>query len=589
MSMRAALLGVLVLAVPAAGQTVFGTVVGEASGLPLEGAMVILFDATAREVDRSLTDASGRFSLDADTTGAHVLRVDRIGYASVGTGSFDLGPEGLFQRIEVPVLPIRLEGLFVEASPRCEVRPAEGLATARVWDEARKALEAAAWTISSEAYSYTLLRYTRRLERNGRDIKEESREFIYGRSQAPYVSLRPDVVAKRGFVQPLPDGRDSYYAPDAEVLLSEEFLDTHCMKLVQGEDRLIGIEVEPTRDRGLPDIEGVLWLDLATAHLQRVEFRYVKLPDRIRDPGDIGGEVRFSGLPNGTWVVREWRIRTPTMAFVGSGMRMARIGYYEEGGVVWRAIDRSGATVLEAGTATVIGTVVDSAGQPPLDPAVVRTGVGDEVSTGIDGSFVMGGLAEGLWKIEITHPSLDTLGLSAGFVPITASLDEVVGVRYRLPAASEILVDACGGAPRPEGTAIVLGRIRDSNGTPAGPSDVRLSPSLGTFDTWERAAPAGGPKGAPEPVWDVTERPDGTVTLATTTDARGVFLVCDLPVPLTTTGPAQILVEVAAPSGAGEVRLVTLDPAVPVQIMTIVVGAKGPGRPQTVAQSGRPD
>jgi Carboxypeptidase regulatory-like domain len=575
--MRAALLGILVLAVPAAGQTVFGTVAGQASGVPLEGAMVILFDATAREVDRSLTDASGRFSLDADTTGTHVLRVDRIGYASVGTGSFELGPEGLFRRIEVPLSPIRLEGLFVEASPRCEVRPAEGLATARVWDEARKALEAAAWTISTGTYSYTLLRYTRSLARNGRDIKEESRDFIYGRSQAPYVSLRPDVVAKRGFVQPLPDGRATYYAPDAEVLLSDEFLDTHCMKLVQGKDGLIGIEVEPTRDRGLPDIEGVLWLDPATAHLRRVEFSYVKLPERIRDPGDIGGEVRFSGLPNGTWVVKEWRIRTPAMAFVGSGMRMVRIGYYEEGGVVWRAIDRSGSTVLEAGTATVIGTVVDSAGQPPLDPAIIRTELGDEARTGIDGSFVMGGLAEGLWELEITHPSLDTLGLSAGFLPVTASLDEVVAVRYRLPTASEVLVEACGGTPRPEGTAIVLGRIRDSNGDPAGPTEVRLSPGLGDSETSARAAPPGGPRGALEPVWDATARPDGTVTLTTSTDARGVFLVCDLPVPLSTTGPAQMLIEVATPSGAGEVRRMTLDPAVPVQIMTIVVGADGRG------------
>ena len=120
-------------------QIVFGLVVERESGSPLEGAMVLLFDGAARQVDRSLTDASGRFTLRADTAGTHVLRVDRIGYASVSTGTFRVGPEGLFRRIEVPLAPIELEGLSVSGAPRCAIRPARcralGLSLATVVNE----------------------------------------------------------------------------------------------------------------------------------------------------------------------------------------------------------------------------------------------------------------------------------------------------------------------------------------------------------------------------------------------------------------------------------------------------------------------
>ena len=56
-----------------------------------------------------------------------MLRVDRVGYASLSTGTFDVVPQGLFRRIEVPLSPVQLEGLAVQGSPRCEVRPEEGV------------------------------------------------------------------------------------------------------------------------------------------------------------------------------------------------------------------------------------------------------------------------------------------------------------------------------------------------------------------------------------------------------------------------------------------------------------------------------
>ncbi|MEE2899299.1 MAG: carboxypeptidase-like regulatory domain-containing protein [Gemmatimonadota bacterium] len=81
-------------------QTVWGIVVEDGTGVPLEGATMILFDQALQEVDRSLSDATGRYTLEADSAGTHVIRVDRIGYASLSTGTLDVPEQGLFRRIE---------------------------------------------------------------------------------------------------------------------------------------------------------------------------------------------------------------------------------------------------------------------------------------------------------------------------------------------------------------------------------------------------------------------------------------------------------------------------------------------------------
>ncbi len=177
------------------------------------------------------------------------------------------------------------------------------------------------------------MHYTRELEHNGRDIKDERREFITGRSQVPYGSLRPEVIASRSFVHPLPDGR---------------------------------------------------------------------------------------------------------------------------------AIDRTDTAVLEAGTGTVTGTLVDSAG-----------------------------LAGGLWRFTMSHPSLDTLGLRPPLVEVVASPDEIVGFRYQLPSASQLLVDACGGPPRPPNTAILLGRVRTHDGESGGRTHLRVSGNTPLFSENGTAAPPG--------------------------------------------------------------------------------------------------
>ncbi|MCH9009311.1 MAG: carboxypeptidase regulatory-like domain-containing protein [Chloroflexi bacterium] len=108
-----------------------GVIVEGGTGTRLTGAMVVLFDSDGEAIDRVLTDALGGFVMPSRHLGRYHVRVDRIGYASLTTDPFDLPERGTFRRIEVQIRPIRLRGLDVSGSRRCEIRPEEGRVTDR--------------------------------------------------------------------------------------------------------------------------------------------------------------------------------------------------------------------------------------------------------------------------------------------------------------------------------------------------------------------------------------------------------------------------------------------------------------------------
>ena len=560
-----ALAALFALAAPLHAQIVRGQVVEQGSNTPVEGAMVVLLELDDRTVHRVLTDASGGFILDADHPGPHHIRVDRIGYESLVTATFPVPVEGTFQRVEVPIRPVELVGLEVEGSPRCEVRGDQGASTARAWEEARKALQAAAWTLESGVYRYTLLNFDRTLSDDGRTVLKEDRVFDRGSGQAPYVSAPAEKLMGEGFIVENDDGTLTYFAPDAASFLSDAFLDTHCMRLESVKDGEIGLAFEPVRGRRLPEIRGTLWIEAATAQLKRLDFTYVNLPPQ-RDMGNAGGQVVFGRLPNGTWVVREWSIRMPMLATNPQRTRLIVRGYQEQGGVVWRVIDRAGTTVVEASTATVSGTVVDSLGALPVAGATVRVSDGTaEAVTGEGGRFLLPGLAGGLQSLMVSHPALDTLGLGPVPFSVEAVMGEVASSRLRLPGVEETLFYACQDSPvRDEETAVVMGRVRLPGGSLEGtPVRVRwLGEDRAGFEVTARAAPRMGD--AEPPLW--RPDPDDARWVVTELDQRGIFVVCGVPT------RTQIRLEVGPPDGT-EVRTVTLPPGSRVVIVPFTLAA----------------
>lgn len=338
---------------PVAGQSVSGSVVEAASAEPIPGTFVVLLDTTGAERARGLTTQSGTFRLDAPGSGSYRIRVERIGIANVTSARFTIGDrEAVSRRIRVPLSPVRLTNIEVSAEAQCEMLQEDAVVLIRVWEEARKALEATFWTGRQTYYRFDALLSRRDLDRRGTPISEPELESIRLYGQRPFRSARADDLAFGGWVQPVGSGNVKFHAPDAEVLLSESFRRRHCYSLrreiVDGRER-IGVQFVPLAERRLPDISGVLWIDAESAELKSLDFRYEVL-DLPFDTEGVGGHVEFDRLPDGAWIVRRWIIRTPIARFTRSrtfsGRRRGRImqlvGLYEEGQqvtAVWRTGD----------------------------------------------------------------------------------------------------------------------------------------------------------------------------------------------------------------------------------------------------------
>ena len=482
MRSRGCLALALLLAFPAMAhaQVVRGRLVDQASGRPLEGAMIVL-TGPGGDVASVLSDALGRFSVRAPEAGTFALRADRIGHASTTLEPFPLGVgDTLEVRMAALVSPVALEGLEVSGERRCAVLPEAGRAVAAVWGEARKALAAAALTQAGEVYQYRTVSFVRELDERGRRIVSEQRQVGRSYLRRPFESLPPERLVEEGFMRPDPAG-DLYYAPDAAVLLSDAFLDTHCLNLTQGQgdaQGMLGVRFEPLEGRTKPDIRGIVWLEPASGELRWVDYVYENIDPALRSDA-VGGRVAFRGLPDGTWIVTEWRIRMPTAAtrpdFRG-GRQIVLAGLREVGSEVVLVRDRSGSTILEAEHATLTGVVLDVTGQAPLAGArVALAGTPTTAMTDSAGSFRIVGLSEGVYGVTFAFPGLPAIEGIPEPTEVSLTRGSVTSVRLTAPPLAAALDRACGAAERPDGSTALAGRVLDGDsGAPLPDAVVRV-------------------------------------------------------------------------------------------------------------------
>lgn len=474
------------LASAADGQVVRGRLLDIDGATGIGGAMMSLVDDRNRQFGRVLTRESGLFQLSAEAVGRLRIRADRIGYATTYSDYFDLSAtDTITIEVVARVEAVSLAGIEAEAESRCRVRPEEGLAVTRVWDEARKALEAAAWTQERGYYRYEMMSVKRLMDRDNRKVISEDRSYGGGYRQSPYVSRPAEELIEEGFARLTPV-ESVYWAPDAAVLLSDAFLDTHCFRVRVDQNRspgLIGLAFEPVPGRNLPEISGTLWISPTTSELEWLDFNYenLNLPSALL-AGPIGGKVEFEALPNGTWIVDSWRIRMPrsrraTNALTGR-VESVLDGLTVQGGDVLRVHGNQG-TVLEADRGgRIAGMVFDSLRTGLPGARVYIEGTGIEVFTGRDGRFELTHLESGIYSVTFSHPYLDRYA----FVPEPFEVEVVDGARtpaqinFVAPTVGRVVDNLCRDVERPDDTAnipgggalrnhgILVGQVTDSTG-----------------------------------------------------------------------------------------------------------------------------
>jgi hypothetical protein len=343
---------VLLLALPMAAraQTVRGRVT-TTDGTVASGATVLLLDSAGVTRGGAFVDAAGAFTIHAPKPGHFVLEVQRIGLRSTRSAAFTLAAgQTLELPLTVSVEAVALPEIKAVSKSRCG-KPSDAR-VATVWEEARKALNAAALTARAELYQFQIKRHYRRLAVPSLHVVHDSSIYQQSvHSGSPFASLAADSLILNGFIQEKSDG--TYYnAPDANVLLSATFANAFCFDLKgQPQTNLIGLTFEPVRRNVQSSIGGTLWIDRATSELRYLEYKYVGSAVPHAAGGMLGGRIDFKRLAGGPWIVERWYIRMPLYSEVqGPTLRGTPLRR-----VMLTAIAEEGAEVL---------SVLSSTGKP---------------------------------------------------------------------------------------------------------------------------------------------------------------------------------------------------------------------------------
>lgn len=457
-------LGRVVLAPEAHAQSVRGIVSDRATGGPLSGVVVTLLDEAGMGRTRSLTNEAGEYRVMAPAPGTYRLRTLRIGFQPVVSEPMTLGPgSDVRHSISLATIPFSLDTIRVAAKSSCEGHPDEAQATLRVWEQVRAAVTAAELTAHA-VHEARVVTYERALEPLRERVVRQKTSVSSGLTLRPWSAVPLDSLRRAGYVVHNLDGSTSYYAPDLEVLASDEFIADHCLQVVRarGDDNRLGVSFEPTKERRrVPGISGTLWLDVKTSELRDLEFRYANV-SRDQTMGRPGGSMRFVRMKNGAWMIARWDIRMPELenrmvrVAPGRGMEQeTRLREIRVEGGELALVTRGDDTLWARPTLHLRGRVTDSASGRPVPNAMVTlrgTTLGD--STSASGDFAIADVLPGEYLVEVSTPDLDRLG-SAYTRPFTF-VDSTTTLSMEMPDARSAARQLCPDTA----TGIIAGRVR---------------------------------------------------------------------------------------------------------------------------------
>jgi hypothetical protein len=453
-----------------------------------------------------LSNEAGRLLLKAPAAGQYQIRAGRIGYEAPAPFSLDLTSGTVQRLLEMPGQVRQLPAITVSGTTRCDGGPSGGTLAAALWEEVQLALAANQITMEQRLQVVHAVRFERDLD-SRRGLLRERLVSSMVTDQQPFVSLPADRLAREGFVRTAGDSVE-YAAPDAALLLADEFVRTHCFEVNprDGKGDLVGLGFEPAPGTQRSDVEGTLWIDRHSRELHHLEYRYTGLtgPAGLGNPG---GEIHFQRLPTGTWIVREWVIRMPRTA----ERRPARpgeepwlvIGWLEAGGRASVTPPRTAGTTQAA---VVEGEVFDSLHARPLAGAVITLdGEPDSARTDSSGRFTLTIQGRGSRLLRATHSLLgvvsDNSSQEIRLVPGQPGI-----VRIGVPSAPSFARTLCTESPE---SSTGLGMATDQAAVPIVGARVRAS--------WFRS------------MGDANQAVAINRTLTVESGPRGLFALCDLP------------------------------------------------------------
>lgn len=464
---------VVVAGRPAASvaQIVRGSVVDAGAGQPARGALVTLVDTAGARLSPTLVGETGAYLVAAPAPGAYRVRVDLIGYETWLSPLQPIGTrDTVTLDVRLPLKRVELDVVTVEDQTRCEAQPQQVPQMLATWEEIRRALTISELSTRRGLVPLDLEVVEERMRPRQRAAQASSGRVVVSRTRIratgsrPWSVRSPRELATHGFVNATGPWYE-FIGPDAPILLSSDFVATHCFRSVRKRDLLgrtsaIGLSFEPVPRRNVPDVKGTIWLDARTSELRTVDFSFVNLTVKMAVNGPATGSLEFARQPSGAWYVQKWEMEQ------------------ERGGRSRGVATPVNAKAKRKAPATLLGVVVDSTTQEPLVGAIVRVPGVDSVVTDSLGRFAatVGDMTEDVLQfvVSVDHPRLAALGLASAEQSVRLSAGQSVTLAAAVPSVTSIMRALC---PGPNGDAqtggLLVGRI-EGNGSDDLPDSARV-------------------------------------------------------------------------------------------------------------------
>lgn len=440
---------------------------------------------------RALSAADGAFRVTVSARAQYALRVLRVGYLPFEGPLVDAQERNVVLPAIIVTSPQVLLAATTQSSRSCTVDRDHGMAVATAWEEARKAMLSTT-LLDRDAQQDSLegewMTYDRLLDAGGRHVRSQRVAVRTHFTQRVFRSAPVDSILRQGFVGNADDGI-AYHLPDADVLLSPLFTAMHCFDLdVSAPSHEVHVRFTPAPNASLRyDVTGTAVLDRSSGQLNAIRFRYTGLPD-TPDPLAGGGDVRFTVLRDGRWVVSSWMAQLPLQRAAtrtaAPGTRAARsgrtaavvTGLHQTGGSV-RLLRRASDTLLMVPLPALRVQLIGA--QPSLFAGVARVMLDSttlEATVDSTGFAVLAPLPAGTYTLRVAVPLRDSLGAQR--------LTRVVGVRepshgspnatlptrpepvdtISVPDMTSTVRDVCPSVDSTAGSALLRGQARLADG-----------------------------------------------------------------------------------------------------------------------------
>lgn len=507
-------LGTLVAlaATPSFAQVVVATVKDRSNGAPVAYALVSIEDRTGARHTTELAGPDGVVLLRV-RAGTYSLRVDRAGIVTWRGAPFSLDAHDTLRLTALVSSSSRSLGeVRIVGTTECAADPTSG-DVGTVWQAARRELSSAERGAALNAPALRVQQFERERDRHDR-VLDEHIEVLTVRKIAPYRTRRPAMISDKGYLV-LGHDVDLWFAPDAAVLLSEEFAADHCFRLVSDREHPgeIGLAFVPLQSRRVVDIAGTFWIDRESGALLRVTYLYQNVSELAR-LARAGGRIEFGTLADGRPTITAWEVRTPRIAVrhtpnARSATFVSRdtlLGVREEGARISDFVPEDMEPTHRVGR--VLGIVRDSAsasgGLAGARVVVIGTTLG--VRTDSAGRFFFDRVPVGSAVLRVDHERLRLFNVQSRLT-VTVVADSSTFVSLKVPVGIEALNAVCSSSDANMRYGAVVGRVVDAtlgHGVTASTVTVNIRPSPAASAATSRA-------------------------VKTSADPFGHFAVCGLP------------------------------------------------------------